>query len=98
MYLISSVPQISWQREKCADLLFIVTKPSTTKWAYTDSSTLTYTITTHTTGGYFAAQGDKPCITFLLSVVIHIYVYMHTYSKHTKLRSETNENTTSNNN
>ena len=35
----------------CADLLFIITKPSTTKWGYTDSSTLTYTITRHTTGG-----------------------------------------------
>ena len=28
---------------------------------YTDSSTLTYTITRHTLGWYFAMQGDKPC-------------------------------------
>ena len=31
---------------------------------YTDSNTLTYSIARHTTGeggGYFAAQGDKPC-------------------------------------
>ena len=35
---------------RCADLLCIITKPSTTKWAYTVSSTLTYTITRHTTG------------------------------------------------
>ena len=33
-----------------ADLLFIITKPSTTEWAYTDSSTLSYTITRHTMG------------------------------------------------
>ena len=33
---------------RCADLLLIITKPSTTKWAYTDSSTLTYSITWHT--------------------------------------------------
>ena len=36
----------------CADLLFIVTKPSTTKLAYTDSSTLTCTITRHTKVGF----------------------------------------------
>ena len=58
MYLLSSVPLISWQ-SRCTDLLLIITKPSTTKWAYT----LTYIITRHTAGGkgYFAAQGDKPC-------------------------------------
>ena len=38
-------------QRRCADLLFIITKPNTTKWAYTDSSTLTYTITSHTMGG-----------------------------------------------
>ena len=49
----------------CANLLFIITKPSTIKWAYTDCNTLTYTITRHTVGlgdgvvGYFAVQGDK---------------------------------------
>ena len=44
---------------RCADLLLVITKPSTRKWAYIDSSTLTYSITRHRTGGYFAAQGDK---------------------------------------
>ena len=47
-------------QRKCAGLLFIIPKPCTSKWAYTDSSNLTYTVTRHTTGGYFAAQGDKP--------------------------------------
>ena len=37
-------------RGRCADLLYIIIKPSTTKWTYSDSSTLTYTITRHTTG------------------------------------------------
>ena len=37
-------------QSRCADLLFIITKPSTTKLAYTDSFTLTYTITRHKTG------------------------------------------------
>ena len=32
--IISSVPFISGNPRRCADLLFIVTKPSTTKWAY----------------------------------------------------------------
>ena len=51
-----------YHQRGCADLLFIITKPSTTKWANTDSSTLTYTTTRHTKGwvGYFVAQGDKP--------------------------------------
>ena len=38
---------------RCASLLFIITKPSTTKWACTDSSTLTYTVTRHTVGVFF---------------------------------------------
>ena len=38
---------------RCADILLLVTKPSTTKWAYTDSSTLTYSITGHTVGGWW---------------------------------------------
>ena len=49
---------------KCADLLLLITKQSTTKWAYTDSSTLTYSITRHITGGggvVFCCAGDKPC-------------------------------------
>ena len=49
---------------RCASLLFIITKPSTTKWACTDNSTLTHAITRHTTGGYFALQGDKPWFFF----------------------------------
>ena len=39
---------------RCVDLLFLITKPSTTKWAYTDSSTFTFriiSINRHTTGG-----------------------------------------------
>ena len=41
------------------------TKSGTTKWAFIDSSTLTYIITRHTTGwGYFAMQGDKPCFCY----------------------------------
>ena len=53
-------------QSRCADLLvLLITKPSTPKWACTDSGTLTHSITRHTTGrwegGYFAAQGDKPC-------------------------------------
>ena len=50
MYLISSVPLISWQPKVCL-FTIIITKPSTTKWAYTDRSTLTCTITRHTMGG-----------------------------------------------
>ena len=30
---------------RCADLLLLITKPSTTKWPHTDSSPLTYTVT-----------------------------------------------------
>ena len=44
-------------QRKCADLLLIISKPST------DSSTLTYSITRHTMGGGggdFATQGNKP--------------------------------------
>ena len=37
-------------QRKCADLLFVINELSTVKWAYTDSSTLTSTITRHTTG------------------------------------------------
>ena len=46
---------------RCADLLLLITEPSTTKWAITDSSTLTHSITTgpRWRWGYFAAQGDK---------------------------------------
>ena len=45
-------------QRRCSDLLFIITKPRTTKWACTDSSTLTYTIIKQTTGGIL--QGNKP--------------------------------------
>ena len=42
--------------------VLILIKPNTRKWAYTDSSTLTYSITRHRMGkgGYFVAQGDIP--------------------------------------
>ena len=55
---------------RCADVLLTITKPSTRKWVYTDSSTSTYSITWHHRtqvgiggggGGGFAMQGDKPC-------------------------------------
>ena len=36
------------KQTSCADLLLMIIKPSTTKWAYTDSGTLTYSITRHT--------------------------------------------------
>ena len=53
--LILLLPNLVWL------YTIIITKAITTKWAYTDSSTLTYTIIRHTTGrGVFAAQGDKP--------------------------------------
>ena len=38
-------------QRRCADLIFLVTKPSTAKWAHTDCSTLTYTIARHITAG-----------------------------------------------
>ena len=46
----------------CAYLLLLITKPSTTKWVYTDSRALTYSIIRQTMRGYSAAQGDKPCL------------------------------------
>ena len=67
MYLISSVLLISWQ-SWCTYLLLIITKPSTTKWAYTDSSTLTYTITRHTIGekggGVFCCTRQQALFSF----------------------------------
>ena len=51
-------------------ILFIITKPSTTKWAYTDSSTLTYSIIRHTMRGYFAKQGNKPCSSCILILLL----------------------------
>ena len=46
---------------RCADLILLITTPSTTMWAYTDNRTLTVSIIRYTMRGYFAAQGDKPC-------------------------------------
>ena len=58
---------------KCADLLLLITKRSTTRWAYTDSSTLTYSITKHKTGGgYFSPQGDKPCFSWFVSFLLFL--------------------------
>ena len=89
---LSPVPLISWQpsnHSRCADLLLIITKPSTRKWAQSDSSTLTYSITRHTTGVglvcgweggvYFAMQGDnKPwwvfCVCLCMCVCVHVRV------------------------
>ena len=45
-------------QNRCVDLLFMITKTSTTKWVFTDSSTLTDTIARLTIRGYFATQGD----------------------------------------
>ena len=45
--------------QRCAGLLFIVTKPSRTKWAYTDSSTLTYAVTRHTMGGILPGKATN---------------------------------------
>ena len=58
MYLLSSVPLVSWQ-SRCTDLLLVITKPSTTKWAYTDSSTLTYAVTRHTMGGILPGKATN---------------------------------------
>ena len=48
-YLHFLMPLIFWQPNYVIDVL--TTKPSTTKLAYTDSNTVTYSITRHTTGG-----------------------------------------------
>ena len=48
----------------CADVLLIITKPSTIKMGY-----LTYSITRHTIGGWvggFATQGNKLCLPYTL--------------------------------
>ena len=74
--LISSVPLILGNQRRCADLLFIITKSSTTKWAYTDIVTvalwLTLSLGTQWVDwsgrGYFAAQGDKLCSFFFSSL------------------------------
>ena len=47
---------------RCADLLLLIIKPNTTKRAFAESRTLTYSIIRHTVRGNFAAQGDKPCL------------------------------------
>ena len=51
MYHLSCAPLISLGNQtRCADLLIIITKASTTKWPYFDSITLIYSITETTTG------------------------------------------------
>ena len=55
-------------QSRYADLLFKIAKPSTTKWAYTDSSFLTYT--RHTVGEYFAVWGDSPGIQSIVLVFL----------------------------
>ena len=61
------VQLISLQPNLCVDVVLPKSIPSI-KLSYTDSNTVTYSITRHTTsvcvcvgGGYFAMQGDKPC-------------------------------------
>ena len=87
----------------------MIAKLSTTELAYTDSSTLTYSITRHTTrggGGYFAAEGDKPCFvlasawvvacffTHYYRNVIQVMKYLFSASRiphgHTKLKPQRN--------
>ena len=52
MYIFC-ITDLLLSNRRCADLLFIVLNPNTTKWAYTDtdSSTLTCTMTRRTIGG-----------------------------------------------
>ena len=62
-----------WSRgnQRCTDILFIITNPSRTKWAYTDSSTLTCTRSLgRQWGGYFAVQGDKPCFLLVNTTIL----------------------------
>ena len=75
-------------QRKYADLLFIISKPSTRKWAYPNSSTLTCTITRHTKGGggYFAEQGNKPCFSSgLIICELHHYSFWRFCSEFTSL-------------
>ena len=52
-------------------MLLLKNKPSTTKWAYTDSNTVTYSITKPIkTGRYFAARGDELCLQLFLEVTM----------------------------
>ena len=51
---------------RCADVLLLITKPSTAECAYTDSNASTYSVTGHATQGrvgwgYFAPEDNKPC-------------------------------------
>ena len=57
---------------RCADLLLILSKPSARKWAYTDSSTLTYTIVSL---GTQRGGGILPCkVTNLVNIMpAHTY-------------------------
>ena len=56
MYFICSVPLISWQTNLLCWLILLITKPSTTMWAYTDNRTLTYSIIRYTMRGYFPSM------------------------------------------
>ena len=56
----------------------MITEPSTTKWAYTDSSTLTYSITRHTTGGILQCKATNLAVFFfflLVCLFFHCYQY-----------------------
>ena len=57
----------------CVYLLLLITKPSTTKWVYTDSRALTYSIIRQTMRGYSAAQGDKPCLSCVWSFLLLLF-------------------------
>ena len=48
---MSSFPLMSCNQIRCAGVLLLITRSSTTKWAYTDSSILLYNITGHLVGG-----------------------------------------------
>ena len=62
---------------RCAVLLLLITKPSTTKWTLTDRNTFTCSIIRHSTGGYFAAQGNKSCLIYGNTNVFNwMYLYL----------------------
>ena len=74
MYLICSVPLISWQPKKVCWFTIHNNQTKYNKGAYTDSNILTYTITRHPIGGwgwgYFASQATN----FVkLSMVMHYH-------------------------
>ena len=76
---------------RCADVLLTITKPSTRKWVYTDSSTSTYSITRHRTtecgsgvGGFCHARWQTLllslclfCFSLALPLCLCLFVWAH---------------------